>query len=265
MRIIDTLLIVLPFAAAFLTATGVLVAGGSFVEASTNALSTFLILGIGVGIVKWLWKNSDKRLGRKQVTVAVLFLLVIAAAVGCLTGGGEWVATTMMATLSPTPTMTVIPLEEEIKASASATEVADLWIELNYGKGNRRGKLPGSEGLVAQEGSIDSGELWVITATLDITPTQIVRDPMATLQYISSQHYTVIPDGETRHVRSIIISSEIRVEVYELPPMEIMNGDRKEITQIREAYVIVHLIPPPSVGEIGRDNWLVAGMMLVPK
>lgn len=140
-----------------------------------------------------------------------------------------------------------------------------MWIELNYGKGDRREKLLGSEGLVAQEGAIDPGEVWVITATLGITPPQVVTDPTGTLLYISSQHYTVIPSDDTKHVRSIIISPEIQVEVYELPTMLITNGDEKEITMVRYAYVIVHLVPASPVGEIGRNNWLVAGMMIVPK
>jgi hypothetical protein len=88
---------------------------------------------------------------------------------------------------------------------------------------------------------------------------------METLEYIGSQHYTVVPSGDTKHIRSIIISPETQVEVYELPPMLITNGDEKEIATVRHAYVIVHLVPPPPVGEIGRNNWLVAGMMIVPK
>jgi len=215
-----------------------------------------------VGIVKWLWTSSG-RLGRGQIAVAAALLVLIAGIAGCLAGGGEWFATTVMATPTPTPTLVPTSLAQEIKASASATEVADLWILLNYGKERAlREKLPGSEMLVAQDGSIDPGELWVITATLGITPTQIVMEPMATLQYIGSQNYTVNPHGGTRHVRSIIISPEIRVEVYELPPMEITNGDVKEIMEVRYAYVIVHLVPPPPVGEVARNNWLVAGMLL---
>jgi hypothetical protein len=253
-----SLLIVL---AAILAAGGVLVAGGDYVEAAGGAASTLLLLGVGVPTAKWLWKDPEK-LGKKLIGLAAVILALTAAVSGWLSGGSEKLAT-VMATPTPTPTPQQTPMEQRIKASASAREVADLWIGLNYSKDRSlREVLPGSEMLVAQDGSIDPGELWVITATLGITPTGVVTEPMATLRYIGSQSYSVQFDGETRHVMSIVISPEIRVELYELPPMEITNGDVKEITQVRHAYVIVHLIPPPPVGEIGRNNWLVAGMLL---
>jgi hypothetical protein len=249
--------------AVVLAAAGTVVAGGEFVAAAAGAAATLVVLAVGVPTGKWLWKHAG-RLGKRLIAAAVVILALTAVVAGWLAGGGEKLATTLLAMPTPTPTPQQTPMEQGIRASASARDVADLWIGLNYDKDQSlRRELPGSEKLVAQEGSLDPGELWAITATLGITPTQVVTKPMATLQYISSQHYTVIPHGETRHIRGIIMSPEIRVEVYELPPVEITNGDVKEITQVRHAYVIVHLVPPPPVGEIGRNNWLVAGMMLL--
>jgi hypothetical protein len=166
-------MIVLVVLAVVLAAAGTVVAGGEFVTSATGAAATLVILAVGVPTGKWLWEHAGT-LGKRLIGLAVVILVLAAVVAGWLSGGGEKLATTMLATPTPTPAATAVPLEGEITASASAKEVADLWIDLNYGKDGRREKLPGSEELVAQEGPIDPGEVWVITATLGITPTQIV-------------------------------------------------------------------------------------------
>jgi hypothetical protein len=265
---LDTLLVVLPLAGAVFAVFGVLAGGGSFVEATTAGMSSLLLLGVGVVAVKLLWQGKVR--GKAGVLVA-LIVLVVAIVAGLLKGGGEKIATTVMATPTPTllPTVPSTPLAGEIEAQASSQAAASLWIDIIYGEDRTwRGvlKASGGERLVV-DSDISANELKVVNTTLGITQSvAVVTNPAVALRYVQdSQHYVVRSlDGETNtYLGEVFISPLVQVETYRIPPIEITNGDVKKISEERVAHVIVHRVPAPAEIEVARDTWVVAGMILI--
>jgi hypothetical protein len=275
MRTYTRTMIVLVVLAVVLAAAGTVVAGGEFVTAATGAAATLVVLAVGVPTGKWLWEHAGT-LGKRLIGLAVVILVLAAVVAGWLSGGGEKLATTMLATPTPTPTATAtpttqpLPLAGEIAAQASAQEAALLWIEIAYGEDETWRdvlKASGGERLVLDM-DISPNELRGITKTLGITQTvAVVRNPASMTRYIQNSHnYAVRPlvDGEEKvYLGGVTLSNLVKVEMFSIPPIKIVDGDTKVIDEARIAYVIVHRVISPPDLEIARDTWIVAGMILV--
>jgi hypothetical protein len=163
--------------------------------------------------------------------------------------------------------LTPTPFEVEIAMMASAKGAAEQYMNVLYHPDPKwrvafRAR-PDAESLMAEGQPLSGGELQAILGAAAITPTRVLTDPVACLAYLrTAQLYVVQIRGDRAYLGSTVISPTTQLEAFRLPPITISDGDMTTVDSARTIFVVVHRIPTrPEWGEIGRDLYVVAGLI----
>ena len=259
--------LILALVVSVLVAGGIIATGGDYLTALGVGLGSMMLVTLGRPIGSCLLKAFFNGTPLYIVIMLTLGLLLVVATAALLTSGMSQLGQTIdnARTPEPTSTSTYKPL-----GATSSLMAAEQWINVLYGDRADRVAFRDSgkraPNTLAKKEPLSNQDLALVTARLGITPTAAITNPHSTLRYIQNTHnYSVHFKGDLSivHDREIEITSDVTVVVYYMPPMEIVNGQRKTLTSPRLAYVIVHRDDASTHSETVRDRWYIAGMVLV--
>ena len=117
---------------------------------------------------------------------------------------------------------------------------------------------------VAEVQPLSDDELEAILDALAITPTDVIRDPIAILREIQvAQGYRIESSGIRIHLgtkENIPGFEKTVLEEFLLPERTVINGNEQHL-DMQTVYVVVHRIECQECAGQFRDSYLVAGLI----